>query len=59
MNANDATAKAGSSWPPAALLLGLPSVFFVLAHLIAAVGGLPESLDFAIPGARACRLSLL
>jgi len=48
MNANDTPAKAGSGWVIVVLLLGLPSVVFVLAHLAAAPGRLPETLDLVL-----------
>jgi hypothetical protein len=48
MNANDAPARAGLGWVIVVGLLGLPSVLFVLAHLVAAPGGLPESLDLVL-----------
>jgi hypothetical protein len=48
MNAHETTAKAGSGWAIVVLLLSLPSVLFVLAHLAAAPGGLPESLGFVL-----------
>ena len=48
MNANDTHAKAGSGWAIAVLLLSLPSMLFVLAHLAASPGGLPETLGFIL-----------
>jgi hypothetical protein len=38
-------AKAGRGWVIGVLLLGLPSVVFVLAHLAVAPRRLPETLD--------------
>jgi hypothetical protein len=48
MNANDTRAKAGSGWAVVVLLLSLPSVLFVLAHLAAAPGRLPEPIGLAL-----------
>jgi hypothetical protein len=48
MNASDTHAKAGSGWLMAVLLLNAPSVLFILAHLVAAPGGLPEMLGFIL-----------
>ena len=48
MKVNDTPAKAGRGWMIAVLLLGLPSVVFVLAHLAVAPGRLPETLDLVL-----------
>src|SRR5258708_3700749 len=48
MNANDTHAKAGSGWAIVVSLLSLPSMLFVLVHLAAAPGGLPEVLGFVL-----------
>jgi hypothetical protein len=48
MKVNDTPAKAGRGWEIAVLLLGLPSVVFVLAHLAVAPGRLPETLDLVL-----------
>ena len=48
MSAHDTAAKTGSGWVIAVLLLGLPSMVFVLAHLAVASGRLPETLDLVL-----------
>jgi hypothetical protein len=48
MNENSTPAKAGWGWVIGVLLLGLPSVVFVLAHLAVAPGRLPETLDLVL-----------
>ena len=48
MNANDIPAKAGWGWVIVVLLLGVPSMVFVLAHLAVASGRLPEPLSLVL-----------
>ena len=48
MNANDSAAKAGWGSLIVVLLLGVPPMVFVLAHLAVASGRLPEILDMVL-----------